>query len=263
MRKIWNPLKTTKEKDTGKIQTVLAKPVQSPADVVRKEACGWVSPNYDKSRTMYLNPLTAASNRCVAALPNAGDTEAYKVIRTQILQMGQEGSGKAIMVTSALPGEGKTVTAINLAFTFARDFSQTVLLVDCDLRSQRIHEMLGIRSDRGLIDYLLDNAPISDLITWPGIEKLTFISGGRSVSESTELLGSPRMKDLVQDMKTRYPDRYVFFDVPSVLSSADALAFAPLVDYIVVVVASGVTPVPEVKKALEFLPTEKIPRPRT
>ena len=122
--------------------------------------------------------------------------------------------------------------------------------------------MLGTKSDKGLVDYLLKNAPISDLIAWPGIEKLTFISGGRAVNESTELLGSPRMKGLVKDMRMRYPDRYVFFDVPSILMSADALAFAPLVDYIVVVVASGKTPVPEVKRALDFLPREKIPRPR-
>lgn len=249
--------KLTKQHQAG-AKTVLRTPVEGLADNSKKEVSGWVSPRYDKSRTLYLNPMAAAANRCVAALPNSSETEAYKVIRTQILQKTEDREGKTIMVTSALPGEGKTVTTINLAFTFARDFSQTVLLVDCDFRNQRIHEMLGIKSDKGLINYLLDDAPVSDLITWPGVEKLTFISGGRAVYESTEILGSPRMKDLVNDMRTRYPERYVFFDVPPVLTSADALAFAPLVDHIIVVVAAGVTPVQEVKRAIEFLPQEKI-----
>jgi non-specific protein-tyrosine kinase len=224
----------------------------------KKEASGWVSPDYDKSRAMYLNPVVAAANKCVAALPNSTDTEAYKLIRTHLLQKGAEGEGKTVMITSALPGEGKTLTAINLAFTVARDFSQTVLLVDCDLKKQSIDHMLGINSEKGLADCLLGNTPVPDVIIWPGIEKLTLISGGKAVEESAELLGSPRMKELVQEMRTRYPERYVFFDVPPILTSADALAFAPYVDYIIVVVAAGITPLPEVNSALEFLPKEKI-----
>jgi non-specific protein-tyrosine kinase len=99
---------------------------------------------------------------------------------------------------------------------------------------------------------------ISDLIVWPGFEKLTLISGGGKIQDSTELLASPRMKELVRDMKNRYPERYVFFDVPGVLHSADALAFAPQVDYILMVVAAGVTPMSEVKSALQLLPPEKV-----
>jgi protein-tyrosine kinase len=232
--------------------------IEPRSDQDKKETCGWISPVYDQSRTAYLSPFTAAENRCFAALPNAPETEPYKVLRARILQKTEDGGGRAIMVTSALPGEGKTTTAINLALTFAREYAQTVLLVDCDFRNQRIHKMLGIKSDKGLADYLLDNDPVSDLIIWPGIEKLTLISGGRPVKESTELLGSGRMKALVQDLKVRYPDRYVFFDVPAVLSSADAIAFAPFVDYVVVVVSAGSTPLPQVKRALEFFPKEKI-----
>jgi non-specific protein-tyrosine kinase len=162
------------------------------------------------------------------------------------------------MITSALPGEGKTVTAVNLAFTFAREYAQTVLLVDCDLHRQRIHEFLGIESRKGLVDHLVHGAPVSDLIVWPGFEKLTLISGGRIIEESPELLGSPRMKELVKDLKSRYPDRYVFFDVPPVLTSADALALLPLVDHVLVVAAAGSTPLSQIMKALEAIPPEKI-----
>jgi len=223
-----------------------------------KEKAGWTSPNYSKSRTVKLNMGTLANNRCVAIFPYARETDVYKVLRSQILRLTKEKGGNTIMITSALPGEGKTLTAINLSFTFAKLFDQTVLLVDGDLRRQGIHKYLGFESDRGLADYLVDKRPVSDIITWPGIDKLTVISGGKSIQESTELLGTSRMIDLVREMKTRYPDRYVFFDVPPILSRADTLAFVPLVDYIIIVVRAGTTPMNDVKKALELIPQEKV-----
>ena len=162
------------------------------------------------------------------------------------------------MMTSAVPGDGKTLTSINLAVSLAQDFQQTVLLVDCDLRRQSIHHYLGYGSDKGIIDYLLNDTPVSELITWPGIEKLTVISGGRPISGSCELLGSPRMKELVADMKCRYPDRFVIFDVPPLLAGADALAFVPLVDHVVVTVNEGETSLHDLNKALQLIPSEKI-----
>ena len=255
----WNPLKMIKrKKDPGLEIARRTLDEEFGGDSAEKKKAGWVSPNYTQSRTCSLNPFDAASNRCMAVLPNSPDVEAYKVLRTHILQKTEHEKGKAIMITSPLAGEGKTTTAINLAFTFAREFKQTVLLVDCDFRKQRIHELLGINSDKGVIDYLLNNTPVSDLIIWPGVEKLTLISGGRTVHDSTELLRSPRMKELVQDMQTRYEERYVFFDVPAILTSADALAFAPLVDYVLMVVSAGSTSVSDVRKALQMIPSQKM-----
>ena len=246
-RKVWQ--------DQGAVQPGTT---EQPWDTACREKAGWVSPSYTQSRTVRLDPFVAAANRCMAALPNSPYLDVYKSIRTQIIQKAERTGGKTIMVTSAVAGEGKTTCAVNLAFTFAREFSQTVLLVDCDLRRQRIHEFLGIRSDKGLANHLLNDEPISDLIVWPGFEKLTLISGGRTIQESTEVLGSPRMKEVVQDMKARYPDRYIFFDVPAVLASADALALAPQMDHILMVVEACCTPLSEVRRALELIPEEKI-----
>jgi protein-tyrosine kinase len=217
-----------------------------------------ISPVYLKSRAVQLDPDILEENRCVASLGDASEIEQFRLIRTQILQRAEGKGGVTVMVTSALPGEGKTLIAVNLALTFAKEYNQTALLVDCDLRQQGVHTALGFPSDKGLVDYLLYDCPITDLMVWPGIEKLTVISGGRTLAGSSELLGSPRMRDLVADMKERYPERYVFFDVPSVLTSADPLAFAPLVDYIVVVVQAGKTAVPNIVKAIKMLPQEKI-----
>ena len=229
-----------------------------PEEVDDGEKNNWVSPTYSQSRTVVLNPEAMERNRCVAMFPNLKEVESYRVLRTQILQRTRETGGNLIMITSALPGEGKTTTAINLAFTFAREFKQTVLLVDCDLKKQNIHEVMGFRSDRGLGDYLLGECSTNELFVWPAIEKLTLISGGKTMHESSEIIGSPRMKELVADMKNRYPERYIFFDVPSILTGADALTFAPLVDHILMVVQADKTPMGEVNKAAQLIPKEKL-----
>ena len=220
---------------------------------------GWISPNYTKSRTVSLDPFVLEKNHCITASSDMPGTEAYKVLRQQILlRMGGGKTGTTIMVTSALPGEGKTLTSINLAFTFSRKFEHTVLLVDSDLRRQNVHEVLGFENDKGLADYLLGKCPLSELIVWPRIEKFTVMSGGHTVQESSEILGSPRMKGLVAEMKSRYPERYIIFDTPPLLVGADALTFAQLVDHILVVVEADKTSLDDVKKALSLIPEEKI-----
>jgi non-specific protein-tyrosine kinase len=229
-------------------------PLVRPMD---QEKAGYISPVYTISRSVALNPHSLVANRCVGYQQDSTELEFYKVLRTQILQRTNKG-GNAVMVTSALPGEGKTLTAINLAFTFAKEFKQTALLVDCDLRTQQIHKVLGYSSEKGIVDYLLNDCPVHELFVWPGVEKLTVISGGKTVRESSELLGSPGMKNLVAEMKSRYPDRYIFFDVPPLLTSADSLAFAPFVDHIIVTVQAGQTALHDVNKALSLLPAEKV-----
>lgn len=161
------------------------------------------------------------------------------------------------MVTSALPGEGKTLTSINLSLSFAKEFNQTVLLVDSDFRRQSVYKYLGISSDRGIVDYLLERLDLNDLIVWPNIEKFTLISGGMNISDSSELIGSPRMKNMVNEIKQRYDDRLIIFDTPPVLAGADAIAFAPLVDCYIMVVEEGRTPIKEINIALDMLPKEK------
>jgi len=219
---------------------------------------GWVSPAYNVSREVRLDPAVLEENRCVAYNTESPQVEAYRVLRTRILHRTREKGGATVMITSAVSGEGKTVTAVNLAVTFAKAFSQTALLVDADLKRQQIHRVLGFESEKGLGNYLQEGCAVSDLMVWPGIEKLTIISGGKRIEGSSELLGSPAMKALVEDMKGRYPNRYVFFDVPPVLAGADTIAFAPLVDHILFVVQAGRSSLADVRKALQMLPKEKI-----
>jgi len=217
----------------------------------------WKPPVYSESNKIELDHECLLENRCICISPDAPELESYKVLRTKIQQLTKQKGWNTVMITSADAAEGKTFTAVNLALTFARAYNQTVMLVDCDFRRQGIQKMMGFESDAGLIDYLVDGRPLNEFIIWPGIDKLTVISGGRTFEDSSELLDSPRMKNLVKELKTRYDDRYIIFDVPPILGSADALALAPFVDSIVMVVEEGRSSMRDVLKALEAIPHEK------
>lgn len=218
---------------------------------------GWRAPVYSQSRHVKLDTKALLDNRCICIEPGSMEIDCYKVLRTKLQHLTRHKGWNSVMITSALPGEGKTLTAINLALTFSKAYNQTVMLVDCDLRNQNINKVLGLQSEAGLIECLVDGRPLQDSIIWPGIEKLTLMTGGRTVQNSTELLSSPRMQALVQEMKTRYDDRYVLFDVPPLLVGADALALAPYVDCIVMVVIEGKTSAKDIQKAVQMLPKEK------
>jgi non-specific protein-tyrosine kinase len=232
---------------------------ENPVEVNEKSSReGWISPNYDTSKKIKLDYKVAARNRCVCLFPDLPYVEHYKMLRTQVQQRCVEKGWNTIMVTSVCPGEGKTLTAVNLSVVLAREFDQTVLLVDADLRKQQVHKYMGYQAPYSLVDYLETDMPLSEVIVWPGVEKLTVISGDNTVNDSTEILGSPRMGSLVEEMKTRYPKRYIIFDVPPVLDHADATTFAPLVDGILVVVEPGKTDLKDILKMTELLPKEKI-----
>ena len=232
-------------------------PPAGPPVKARRNDRDWQSPVYSESSQVPFDQGRLVENKCVCITPGAAEYDRYKVLRAQIMQRTREKGWNTLMVTSAKPGEGKTLTAINLAITLAREFNQTVLLVDCDLRKQDVHKRFGYESERGLGDYLLNDCSLNEIISWPGVQKLTLISGGKTIQDTTELLGSPRMKSLVDEMKARYADRYVIFDLPSLLEGADAITFAPLVDGIVMVAEAGRNSAKEINEALEVIPKEK------
>jgi non-specific protein-tyrosine kinase len=218
----------------------------------------WKAPVYSESNRVELEHAALMANRCVCIEPDAPALEYYKVLRTKIQHLMRSKGWNTVMIASPRESEGKTLTAINLALTFAKSYNQTVMLVDCDLRRQCVHRTLGLDSPMGLVDFLVDEKPLKDFIVWPGIDKLTLISGGRSVQNSAELLGSTRMKSLVQELKSRYEDRTLIFDTAPVLVNADAIALSPLVDAILLVVDEGKTGLRDIRKTISSLPQEKI-----
>lgn len=218
----------------------------------------WTPPSYTTSRISSVDLAAAISNRCVSLAPFAKEAEHYKVLRAKLQQKVLQQGKRTVLVTSPTPGDGKTLTVTNLAVTFAKAYNQTVLLADCDLKRQNVHNLFGIESELGIQNYLVDGVPLEKIIIWPGIEQLCFISGGPLTENSAEVLSSPRMKTLLAELKSRYDDRIVLLDAPPILSGADTLALAPIVDSIVLVVAEGKTPMKSVQQSIELLPPEKL-----
>jgi protein-tyrosine kinase len=164
-----------------------------------------------------------------------------------------------IMVTSALPGEGKTFTAINLAMSIAMEMDRTVLLIDADVAKPDVTARLGVEAEKGLIDVLLDDGlTLPDVLLRTDIPKLTLLpSGGRHV-HSTELLASERMRQLVLELSTRYADRIVIFDSPPLLLTNEARVLASLMGQIVLVTEESRTPQHAVKEAVDLLDKNEI-----
>jgi len=165
------------------------------------------------------------------------------------------GQGNLILVTSSIPGEGKTTTSANLALSMAKEKDHTVLLVDCDVNMQGISRMFGISDRPGLVDVLeSDSMSIGDVLLRTDIPHLRVISAGKKDDNVTELLASQRMSDVVNEMITRYEDRIIIFDGPPLLPTPQTQVLAGLVGQIVFVVEAGKTPQSVVEEALEMIP---------
>jgi capsular exopolysaccharide synthesis family protein len=181
-------------------------------------------------------------------------TDAYGILRTQVLQQLRENKWNVLAITSPGVEEGKTLTAINLAISLAMEVSYTVLLVDADLRHPNLHTYFGLDPEFGLSDYLVSDKPLQEILVHPaGIQGLVILPGGKPLVNSAEMLNSPKMSRLVEELKTRYPSRIILFDLPSLLTTADAIAFAPYVDAALLVVAEGKTSTQDAQRATELL----------
>ncbi len=168
---------------------------------------------------------------------------AFKMLRTQVLQRLKQRNWNTLAVVSPAPGEGKTFTAINLAIAISGDTNVTSLLVDLDLRRPRMHTRFGIEGGVGISQVLRGEAELSDALVHPeGYERLLLLPGGEgSVHNSSELLSTERAQDIFRDIKQRYQNRIVIYDLPPVLGADDALSFMPQVDAALVVVGDGRT----------------------
>jgi protein-tyrosine kinase len=211
-----------------------------------------------RSKQVPFDAQCAKTNRCICLEPESPEGESFKILRAKIQQLALKNNQRTVLITSPQPGDGKTLISTNLALSFAKGHDQTVLLVDCDLKHQNLHQRLGIENSLGIINHLVDDTPLEEIIIRPGIEKLSIISGGEPVSNTAEELGSARMKALIGELKARYADRIVLFDAPPVLSGADTLSLAQFVDAIVLVVSDGKTSLKDLRKTMEVLPREKL-----
>lgn len=193
-------------------------------------------------------------------VPNATRSkmaDEYRVIKRPLIAnaMGKGvprvPNGNLIMVTSALPGEGKSFTAINLAISIAMELDNTVMLVDADVARPSVLNMLGLPPASGLLDVVdQDSVDISDVLLRTNIEKLSLLPSGTQHQRATELLASAAMVRLLHDMANRYPDRIIIFDSPPLLLTTEARALATHMGQVVLVVHAGQTAQSAVREAV-------------
>ncbi len=191
----------------------------------------------------------------------SGLAEQFRLIKRPLLtnafgsQRLRVRNGNLIMVTSSLPGEGKTFTTVNLALSIAMELERTVLLVDADVAHPQIPKYLGVDVSRGgLIDLLRGSGvKMRDVLIRTSVDNLTILPAGRADQRSTELLASTRMHALVQEIAQRYRDRVILFDSPPLLAASEPTVLAGLMGQVVVVAEAERTPKSALERALDLV----------
>lgn len=207
---------------------------------------------YTRSQIVPVERENLRQHRVIAGCDSGPFVDAYKVLRTKVLQRMRERGWNTLAVTSPTPEAGTTLTAINLAISMAAEVDQTVLLVDANLRQPSVHRYFGFEPALGLNDFLLDGVDLDQMLVHPqGIDRLVILPGTRPLLESSEMLASPQMIRLVGEMKARYPSRIVVFDLPP-CTTADTLAFIPYVDAALLVLEEGRTTQDEIQHATAY-----------
>jgi len=246
-----------------KLETALEKARQerASASTVRQNADLPVRASLASQLPLGSTPLTEAvceQNRIIAALAKHPYADLFRLLRTQVLQTMYKHNLKTLAVTSPNYGEGKTTIAINLALSIALDLNQTVLLVDLDLRKPSVHSYLGLRPRTGLTDYLTGRSTLADGLMRMTLNRMTVLAAGGEEEQSSEILASPKMASLARELRERYPDRLIIYDMPPLLAQDDPLTFLPHVDGVLLVAKEGETPVADVKRSLEILSSANV-----
>jgi exopolysaccharide/PEP-CTERM locus tyrosine autokinase len=201
----------------------------------------------------------AAAGIVTPNAPRSNIADQYRVIKRPLIQnaVGKGAvplnHGNLIMVTSALSGEGKSYTSINLAMSIAAELDHTVMLVDADVARPSVLRMLGLPPGPGLLDLLEGQAEMSQVLQRTNIDKLTLLPSGTPHPRATELLASDAMRQLLDDIATRYHDRIVIFDSPPLLLTTESRVLASHMGQIVVVVNAGKTLQADVQHALSTI----------
>ncbi len=186
--------------------------------------------------------------------PDSPVSEEYRKLKGMITKLTKrDGFRNLLMVTSSVSGEGKSVTCLNLAVILAEEYNHTVLLIDADLRRPSLHGYLGVPQHAGLSDCLRGGLDLKTAIVRTGIPKLSLLTSGGKTANPVELLSSPRMRELLREVKGRYRDRYVIIDTPPLLPYAETHALAAQTDGVVFVVKEGTTSRKSIRDAIDSM----------
>jgi capsular exopolysaccharide synthesis family protein len=208
---------------------------------------------YTKTKTVTVSVDDLREKRVIAGNANDTISDQYKVLRTHVLQRLKANQWNSLAITSPNEGCGKTLTSLNLAISLAREVNHSVLLVDMDLRRPSIQKYFFTQEQPGISEYLTDDKELSEILFNPGLERLVVLPGNKPFANSSEMLSSPKMVQLVAELKNRYPNRIVIFDMPPLLSCDDMIAFSPYIDAVMMVVEEGGTRKDELAHAYKLI----------
>ena len=201
-------------------------------------------------------PSDAYKRRFSLLQPDSYVAEQFRSLRGRLDSLASQRPLKTIAVTSANAGEGKSTCSVNLACVTAMSVGRSVLLVDCDLRRPKVHWTLGLQPQVGLAEVLLNQATIDEAIVKVAGINLDVLPVRMIPSNPSELLASPEMRRVIEEVARRY-DRVVL-DTPACLGLPDAKSISELCDGLVMVVRAGVTPKEDVQAALDILDRRRV-----
>jgi len=208
---------------------------------------------YTKTKTISLDPEVLRNNRVIMGLYNDPRADIFRVLRTNVIRQLRENNWNSFAITSATLGAGKTFISVNLAIAIAMEGNQSVLLVDADLKRPAVGNYLDLQLEAGLFDYLNGNISLEDILINPGIERLVILPGRNSNTNTSELISSRKMVDLIKEIKSRYESRIIIFDLPPLFAADDALLFMPHIDAALLVVEDGKNTSDELQHSMHIL----------
>lgn len=204
-----------------------------------------------ESFTVRLHPLLVAG-----LAPKSPAAEQYRALRTRLTLAEGANAMRSVLITSPQKGEGKSITAANLALTMAQELQRRVVLVEADLRKPSLQQLFGLPPGPGLAEHLAGAAELRDAMKFLPDYNLTVIPAGAAPTNPAELLGSTAMRRTLDYLRTHF-DR-VLLDTPPVLPLADVAVLAPMVDGSLLVVRAGFTPKPAIENALRAFDSSRL-----
>lgn len=234
------PLHTLDE--AGQVAPPTLAPIPTPVDV-----------RYERTQVMKLDQAHLDRHRVIAHQKIHPANWAFDVLRTQVLQQMDENGWRTLAITSPTMESGKTLVSINLAMSIAHQTDRTALLVDFDLRRPRVSSLLGLQRSVSLNEVLTDQVDLAEAMVNPGMPRLVVLPTSRPVLNASEVLSSAKVAGLVTELRERYSDRIVLFDLPPVLAADDVMAILPRIDCVLMVVASGMSTEKEIEESMARL----------
>ncbi len=213
---------------------------------------------YTDSRVVPVCHAQLEKNRVVSRSAHDPRSQLFRTLRTTVLKQMRAHNWRSIGIISPAQGEGKSLVASNLAAAIAMEVNYTALLVDMDLRNPGVTNYFDVEPKLGLSDYLQGDAEIGDLLVNPGVERLLLLPGRGKLDNSSELISSPRMVTLFNEVTQRYKSRIVIYDMPAILPRDDVLAALNHVDCFLMVLEEGRNSEIDIRKAIQSMQNANI-----